>query len=67
MIEAALLEQDPAAQIKAYEAIQVHIDETVPSILPFSEVEDTVAYQTDVQGMIVSPWLSRFETVTKAR
>lgn len=67
MIEAALLEQDPTKQAKAYEEIQVYIDETVPSLLPFSEVVDTAAYQSDVQGMIVSPWVSRFEGVTKSR
>lgn len=66
-IEAALLERDAAAQEKLYQDIQVYIDETVPSIIPFSEVVDTAAFQSDVEGMIVSPWLSRFEGVTKAR
>ncbi len=67
MIEGALLEQDPAAQAKAYEEIQVYMDQSVMSILPFSEVVDTAAYQKDVGGMIVSPWVSRFEGITKQR
>jgi peptide/nickel transport system substrate-binding protein len=67
MIEGALLEQDPAKQAKLYEDIQVYMDQSVMSILPFSEVVDTAAYQSDVQGMIVSPWVSRFEGVTKTR
>lgn len=66
-IEAALLERDPAAQEKLYQDIQVYMDETVPSLIPFSEVVDTAAFQSDVEGMIVSPWLSRFEGVTKSR
>ena len=41
------------------------MDQSVMSILPFSEVVDTAAYQSDVQGMIVSPWVSRFEGVKK--
>lgn len=67
MIEAALLEHDPVAQKAAYEAIQTHMESLVMSIIPFSEVVDTAAYQADVEGMIVSPWLSRFEGVTKQR
>lgn len=67
MIEAALLERDTAKQAKLYEEIQVYMDQSVMSILPFSEVVDTAAYQSDVQGMIVSPWVSRFEGVTKNR
>jgi peptide/nickel transport system substrate-binding protein len=67
MIEAALLEADKAKQAKLYEDIQTYMDESVMSILPFSEVVDTAAYQADIEGMIVSPWLSRFEEVTKTR
>ncbi|MDO1583063.1 ABC transporter substrate-binding protein [Rhizobium oryzicola] len=67
MIEAALVERDVAKQTKMYEDIQVYIDEIVPSIQPFSEVEDTAAYRAEVQGMIVSPWLSRFEVIIKKR
>ncbi|MDR7126464.1 ABC transporter substrate-binding protein [Pseudotabrizicola sp. 4114] len=66
-IEAALLERDPAAQEQMYQDIQTYIDETVPPIIPFSEVVDTAAYQSDIDGMIVSPWLSRFEGITKSR
>ena len=56
-----------AERAKAYEEIQVYIDETMPSIIPFSEVVDTAAYLSDIDGMIVSPWLSRFEGITKSR
>ena len=66
-IEAALLERDTATQEAMYQEIQVYMDETVPALIPFSEVVDTAAFQSDVEGMIVSPWLSRFEGVTKSR
>lgn len=67
MIEGALVERDKAKQAKLYEELQVYMDELVMPIQPFSEVVDTSAYRADVKGMIVSPWLSRFEGVTKAR
>lgn len=67
MIEAALLEQDDAKQTADYEAIQTYYDQIIPSIQPFSEVVDSAAYRTDVEGLIVNPWISRFETVTKNR
>lgn len=67
MVVDALLEQEDAAQVAKYEAILEHLEEVVPSILPFSEVVDTAAYRADVNGLIVSPWLTRFETVTKDR
>lgn len=67
MIESALVERDPAKQTKAYEDIQTYMEEVVMSIQPFSEVVDTAAFRSDVNGMIVSPWLSRFEGITKQR
>ncbi|WP_454701914.1 ABC transporter substrate-binding protein [Agrobacterium burrii] len=67
MIEAALVERDPAKQTKLYEDLQGYMDEIVMSIQPFSEVIDTAAFRSDVKGMIVSPWLSRFEEVSKER
>jgi peptide/nickel transport system substrate-binding protein len=67
MIEAALVERDPAKQTKLYEELQAYMDELVMPIQPFSEVIDTAAFRSDVKGMIVSPWLSRFEGVTKTR
>lgn len=67
MVVDALLEQDTTTQAGKYEAILTHLDEVVPSILPFSEVVDTAAYRSDVGGLIVSPWLTRFETVAKDR
>ncbi len=63
----ALLEKDKPKQIKDYEDIQVYYDKMIPAIQPFSEVVDTAAYRTDVKGLIVNPWISRFETVTKDR
>ncbi|MEZ2126923.1 MULTISPECIES: ABC transporter substrate-binding protein [unclassified Sinorhizobium] len=67
MIEDALVERDPAKQTKLYEGIQNYMEGVVMSIQPFSEVIDTAAYRGDVKGMIVSPWLSRFEGITKER
>ncbi|MDS9467459.1 ABC transporter substrate-binding protein [Paracoccus sp. MBLB3053] len=67
MIEDALLERDAAKQKADYEAIQTYMDETVPSIIPFSEVVDSAAFRSDVHGLVVNPWLTRFETVTKER
>ncbi|SEN71131.1 peptide/nickel transport system substrate-binding protein [Loktanella fryxellensis] len=66
-IEAALLETDPEAQIAAYQDIQNRVEEIVPSILPFSERVVTAAYQADISGLIVNPWVMRFEDVTKDR
>ncbi|MBT9371190.1 ABC transporter substrate-binding protein [Rhizobium sp. CSW-27] len=67
LIEQALVERDPARQAKLYQGIQTYMDELVMPIQPFSEVIDTAAYRADVKGMIVSPWLSRFEKITKTR
>ncbi len=67
MIETALLERDSEQQVALYQEIQTYMDEIVMPILPFSEVVDTAAYRSDVEGIIVSPWVSRFEEVTKNR
>lgn len=66
-IEAALIEPDEAAQVAMYEEIQELIDARVNSILPFSERVATAAYQDDVSGVVIDPWVSRFEDVTKDR
>ncbi|MFS4439324.1 ABC transporter substrate-binding protein [Paracoccaceae bacterium GXU_MW_L88] len=66
-IEAALIERDEAAQVAQYEEIQQMIDEKITSIQPFSERVVTAAYQSDVSGIIIDPWVSRFEDVTKDR
>lgn len=66
-IEAALLEPNESAQIVMYEEIQNQIEEIVPSILPFSERVVTAAYQSDISGLIVDPWVMRFEGVSKDR
>ncbi|NTJ43557.1 ABC transporter substrate-binding protein [Agrobacterium larrymoorei] len=67
MIEDALVERDQAKQAKAYEDIQHYMDDVVISIQPFSEVIDTAGFRSDVKGLIVSPWVTRFEEVTKER
>lgn len=67
MILAALTEPDEAKQATMYQDIQGRIEEVVPSLLPFSEVVDTAAFRSDVNGLIVSPWVTRYETVTKER
>ncbi len=67
MIGDALVERDQAKQTKAYEEIQNYMEEIVMSLQPFSEVVDTAAFRSDVGGMIVNPWLSRFEGITKQR
>jgi len=66
-IEAALIERDDAAQIQQYEAIQQMIDTKVTAIQPFSERVVTAAYQADVSGVMIDPWVSRFEDVVKDR
>ncbi|WP_172331484.1 ABC transporter substrate-binding protein [Mangrovicoccus sp. HB161399] len=65
MIEAALVEPDQAKQTEMYETIQQMIDDKVIAIQPFSERVVTAAFQSDVQGLMVDPWTTRFEGVTK--
>ncbi|WP_176086692.1 ABC transporter substrate-binding protein [Martelella sp. HB161492] len=67
MIEAALVERDQDKQIKMYKDIQDLIDQKVTAIQPFSERVVTAAYQDDVSGLIIDPWVSRFEDVKKTR
>ncbi|GHC72062.1 ABC transporter substrate-binding protein [Limoniibacter endophyticus] len=67
MIIDALLEKNHEQQAKKYEEIQVYYEDMIPAIQPFSEVVDTAAYRTDVKGLVVNPWITRFETVTKDR
>lgn len=67
MIEGALIERDAGVQKQRYEAIQKRMDELVMSIQPFSERVVTAAFQDDVKGIIVNPWVARFEGVTKER
>lgn len=64
-IEAALVEGDGDRQIALYEEIQQTIDKVVPSIQPFSERVVTAAYQDGIEGIVVDPWVTRFEDVTK--
>lgn len=67
MIEDALVERDQDTQVQMYEDIQKMIDDKVISIQPFSERVVTAAYQDDVSGIVIDPWVSRFEDVTKDR
>ncbi|WP_163272087.1 ABC transporter substrate-binding protein [Chelativorans alearense] len=67
MIEDALLERDGDVQKEKYAAIQEHMEEIVMPIQPFSEVIDTAAYRSDVEGLVVNPWLTRFDEVNKNR
>ena len=67
-IDAALVETDPAKQKADYEAIQERIAEVVPSIQPFSEVLDSVAYRADLEGFVLNPsWGTDLGAITKAR
>lgn len=66
-IEAALVERDDAMQAQQYESIQQMIDTKVTAIQPFSERVVTAAYQADVSGVMIDPWVSRFEDVVKTR
>lgn len=67
-IDAALVEKDASKQKAAYEAIQEQIAEVVPSIQPFSEVLDSVAYRADLEGFVLNPsWGTDLGAITKAR
>ncbi|MBE3639954.1 ABC transporter substrate-binding protein [Mangrovicoccus algicola] len=65
MIEAALIEPDADKQTGMYESIQTRLEEVVPAIQPFSERVVTAAFQSDVHGLMIDPWITRFEGVTK--
>jgi len=67
MIEAALIERDEDVQHQMYEDIQRMTQDLVHPIIPFSERVVTAAYQNEVNGIIIDPWVSRFEYVTKNR
>lgn len=67
MIIDALLEKNHDQQVKDYQDIQTYYEAMVPTIIPFSEVVDTAAFRDDIKGLIVNPWITRFETVTKDR
>ncbi|RVV97544.1 ABC transporter substrate-binding protein [Mesobaculum littorinae] len=67
MIEEALTESDRDRQVESYGEIQEAIDEKVIAIQPFSERVVTAAYQDGIEGLIINPWITRFEDVTKNR
>ena len=67
-VDAALVETDPAKQAAMYQGIQERIEEVVPSIQPFSEVLDSVAYRADLEGFALNPsWGTDLGAITKAR
>ena len=67
-VDAALVEKDPAKQETMYQGIQERIEEVVPSIQPFSEVLDSVAYRADLEGFALNPsWGTDLGAITKAR
>ena len=55
MIEQALLEPDPGAQQRAYQAIQRVYEDEVGPILPISQMVETVVYRNTVQGYVGHP------------
>ena len=65
LIEAALVERDEATQQALYTDVQNLIDQKVIAIQPFSERVVTAAFQNEVSGLIVDPWITRFEGVRK--
>lgn len=68
MIDAAVLETDPDAQREMYEAIQLRYEELVPAIQPISQVADSVAFRSDVKGLIMHPsWETDLSLVYKER
>ena len=67
-IDSAVIESDPAKQAALFEEVQVRLETVVPSIQPFSEVLDSVAYRSDLEGFVLSPsWGTDLGAVTKAR
>jgi peptide/nickel transport system substrate-binding protein len=68
MIETALLEIDADKQRKMYEEIQLYLEELVPSIQPFSQAIDSVAYRSDVKNYAYHyAWTTRYHDVVKER
>ncbi|MGH1411862.1 MAG: ABC transporter substrate-binding protein [Pelagimonas sp.] len=65
LIETALIERDAEKQRALYAEVQDLIDERVIAIQPFSERVVTAAFQDEVSGLIVDPWITRFEGVSK--
>ncbi len=67
-IDEALIEGDPETQVAMYQGIQEQLEEIVPSIQPFSEVLDSVAYRSDLEGFVLNPsWGTDLGAITKAR
>lgn len=68
MIDDAVIEANPEAQTKAYHDIQAKIDEIVPAIQPFSEVQDSVGYRADLKNFVLNPsWGTDLGAITKER
>ena len=67
-IDAAVVESDPEKQVEMYQDIQERLVAVVPSIQPFSEVLDSVAYRADLEGFQLNPsWSTDLGAISKAR
>ena len=68
MIDEALVEANPEAQVKKYEEIQTYYADMVPAIQPFAEVVDSVGFRADIRGLeLNASWSTELRTVTKER
>ncbi|TPE51707.1 ABC transporter substrate-binding protein [Amaricoccus solimangrovi] len=67
-IDAALIESDADKQVAMYHDIQGRIATVVPSIQPFAEVLDSVAYRADLENFTLNPsWGTDLGAITKDR
>ncbi|EHD19856.1 MULTISPECIES: ABC transporter substrate-binding protein [Brenneria] len=55
LIDRALLEKDPARQKQLYAEVQNRYEALYPAIIPVSQMIDSVARRTDVQGYVPHP------------
>jgi peptide/nickel transport system substrate-binding protein len=68
LIDAAVLERDPAKQREMYEAVQLRYEDLVPSIQPISQAVYTVVLRADVKNYhYPSTWQVRYREVSKSR
>jgi peptide/nickel transport system substrate-binding protein len=67
-IEAALQEPDPNKQAALYYEIETLYAQSSPAIQPISQVTESVAQRTDIDGFRISPvWQTKLAGVTKNR
>lgn len=68
LIDAAILETDIDKQRQMYEDVQRRYEEVVPAIQPISQVADSVAYRSDIVGLVLHPsWQTDLSRVSKQR